>query len=61
LDVTAWANFMDYALQGGQFSYYPDASQSSFTNYWLEDTDWIAEYKGVGRYTFKLKFRQVVA
>ncbi|PYV20981.1 MAG: hypothetical protein DMG24_20965 [Acidobacteria bacterium] len=61
LDVTAWANFMDYALQGGQFSYYPDASQSSFTNYWLEDTDWMAEYKGVGRYTFKLKFRQVVA
>src|SRR5260370_24907876 len=35
-DVQAWAAFMQYALKGGAFSYYPDASQSAFTNYWLE-------------------------
>ena len=32
---------MNYALQGGVFAYYPDSAQSTFTNYWLEDTDWI--------------------
>jgi hypothetical protein len=59
-DVAAWAQFMGYALGGGAFAYYPDASQSAFTNYWLEDTDWTAAYKMPGQYTFHLKFRQVV-
>jgi len=59
-DVAAWSAFMTYALRGGQFSYYPDSSQSAFTNYGLEDTDWKAEYKYAGQYTFKAKFRQVV-
>ena len=26
-DVQAWAQFMNYALQGGVFAYYPDSSQ----------------------------------
>ncbi len=60
-DVEDWDAFMQFALAGNQFSYYPDASQPSFTNYWLEDTDWIAAYKSPGQYTFKLKFRLVVA
>lgn len=60
-DVVAWNSFMLFALTGGQFSYYPDASQSAFTNYWLEDTDWTADFKAAGQYTFKLKFRQVVS
>jgi hypothetical protein len=59
-DVRAWNQFMQFALGGGQFGYYPDASQPAFTNYWLEDTDWTAAYKSPGQYTFKLKFRQVV-
>jgi hypothetical protein len=59
-DVTVWNAFMQYALQGGQFSYYPDASQTAYTNYWLEDTTWKAGYKAPGIYSFKLKFRQVV-
>ena len=59
-DVASWNAFMQYALQGGQFSYYPDASQSAFTNYWLEDTTWKAGYKAPGIYSFKVKFRQVV-
>lgn len=59
-DVSNWNAFMAYALTGGQFSYYPDASQAAFTNYWLEGTDWIAGYKVPGQYTFKLKFRLVV-
>jgi hypothetical protein len=60
-DVNAWNSFMVYALQGGQFQYFPDASQSAYTNYWLEDTNWTAAYKCPGQYTFKMKFRQVVA
>jgi hypothetical protein len=51
---------MTYALRGGQFSYYPDSSLTPFTNYWLEDTNWRADYKAAGQYTFKMKFRQVV-
>lgn len=59
-DVMAWNAFMQYALQGSQFAYYPDSSQQAFTNYWLEQTTWNAAYKAPGLYSFKLKFRQVV-
>lgn len=59
-DIANWAAFMAYALQGGSFAYYPDASLSTFTNYWLEDTNWTAAWKEAGQYTFHLKFRQVV-
>jgi hypothetical protein len=59
-DVQNWNSLMQYALQGGQFSYYPDASQSGFTNYLLEGTTWQAAYRAPGLYKFKLKFRQVV-
>ncbi|MGO9275145.1 MAG: hypothetical protein ACLQOO_33740 [Terriglobia bacterium] len=59
-DVQNWSSFMLWALRGGQFAYYPDSSQTTFTNYWLEDTNWSADYKFAGQYTFKLKFRQVV-
>ncbi len=60
-DVIAWNAFMQTALTGGQFAYYPDSSQSGFTNYWLEDTTWSAAYKAAGLYSFKMKFRQVVS
>jgi len=59
-DVSAWQAFMAYALQGGSFQYYPDSSQSAFTSYWLEDTNWTAAYRSPGQYSFRLKFRQVV-
>jgi len=60
-DVQAWQAFMAYALAGGQFTYYPDASQPAYQNYWLEGTTWDASYKAPGQYSFKVKFRQVVA
>jgi len=59
-DVVAWRAFMQYALKGGQFSYYPDASLAVFTNYWLEDTSYVPGYKVPEQYTFKVKLRQVV-
>jgi hypothetical protein len=60
-DLANWNTFVLYALQGGQFSYYPDSAQSAYTNYFLEDTNWNAAYKAPGQYTFKMKWRQVVA
>ncbi len=60
-DVTNWQAFFAYALQGGQFAYYPDAALSGHTDYLLEDTTWTAAYKVPGQYTFKLRFRQAVA
>jgi hypothetical protein len=59
-DLSNWQTFFQFALAGGQFSYYPDSAQSSFTNYWLEDAKEIAAYKHPGIYSFKLRFRQVV-
>lgn len=59
-DVQAWAAFMQFALGGGQFTFYADSSQVASTNCWLEDTTFNAQYKGPGKYTFKMKFRQVV-
>lgn len=58
--VAAWAAFMAEALQGAQFNYFPDAALGDVTSYTLEDTDFVAEYKAVGEYTFKVKFRKVV-
>lgn len=59
-DLSNWQTFFQFALAGGQFAYYPDSSQSSFTNYWLEDAKQVANYKHPGIYSFKLRFRQVV-
>ena len=59
-DLTNWQMFLNFALAGGQFSYYPDSSQSSFTNYWLDDARTTAAYKYPGIYSWKLRFRQVV-
>lgn len=59
-DVQAWNSFLQYALKGGQFSYYPDSALTALTNYWLEHVTWRADYKAPGQYTFRLKLRQVV-
>lgn len=59
-DVNGWDAFMQNALQGVQFSYYPDGNQAAYTNYTLEDTNWRPDYKTPGQYAFRLVFRQVV-
>ncbi len=59
-DMTAWAAFMEEALRGTPFDYFPDASLVAFTTYTLEDTDWKAEYKSPAHFTFKVLFRAVV-
>ena len=59
-DLVNWKTFLDYALTGGPFAYYPDSAQPAFTNYVLEDTEANIEYKTPGVYSLKLKFRKQV-
>jgi hypothetical protein len=60
-DLADWSEFLDYALTGGVFAYYPDASQAAFINCLLENTDAQIAYKAPGVYSLTLKFRQQVA
>ena len=59
-DLANWTAFLDYALTGAAFAYYPDASLNAYTNYVLEDTGARIEYKAPGVYTLKLKCRVLV-
>ncbi len=60
-NLTAWAAFMQDALQGVQFDYFPDASLPDYATCTLDDTDWKAEYKSPAQYTFKVLFREVIS
>ena len=59
-DLANWQAFLDHALAGAVFAYYPDASIASFTNYVLEDTETRIEFKAAGVFTLRLKFRKAV-
>ena len=59
-DLANWQAFLDHALTGVAFAYFPDAAQSAFTNYLLEDTETQIEYKAPGVYTVKLKMRKQI-
>ncbi len=61
LDVDTWSAFMQNALQGIEFDYFPDKDQPGYTTFTLESTDWRAEYKARGEYTFRVLFRKVVS
>jgi hypothetical protein len=60
-DVDAWNAFVQNALQGIEFDYFPDQDQPEYTTFTLESTDWRAEYKARGEYTFRVLFRKVVS
>src|SRR6185369_6811874 len=59
-ELPAWAEFFDYAVQGGKFSYYPDANSSSHQDWTLEDTAWKATRAVIGYATFTFNVRLVV-
>jgi hypothetical protein len=59
-DLANWRAFLDHALTGAPFAYYPEASLPAFTNYALEDTETQIEYKAPGVYALKLKLRKQV-
>jgi hypothetical protein len=60
-DHANWTAFLDYALTGAAFAYYPDASLNDYTNYVLDDTGARIEYKAAGVYSLKLKCRVLVS
>lgn len=59
-DLANWRAFLDHALTGAVFAYYPDAALAAFTNYALEDTETRIEYKAPGLYALTLKLRKLV-
>jgi hypothetical protein len=59
-DLAAWQAFLDHALTGAAFTYFPDASQAEFDNYLLEDTEARLAWKSPGVYTLTLKLRKLV-
>jgi hypothetical protein len=61
VDLANWQSFLDYALTGAVFAYYPDAAQPGFINYVVEDAEAGIEYKTPGTYALKLKLRRHTA
>jgi hypothetical protein len=59
-DVAAWRAFMDFALAGGEFDYYPDSDLADHSAYTLEDTNYKSAYKVPAQYSFSAKFRKKV-
>lgn len=58
-DLPAWQSFIDFAITGGQFSYYPDATASAFNTYELMDTSFSPKFASFNLSKFSLKLRLV--
>jgi hypothetical protein len=56
-DIEDWATFIEYALQGGDFAYYPDRTQADFVSFLLEDTDWDPKFafRNMDKFTLTLR------
>lgn len=37
VDIDNWKAFIQYAVQGGSFLYYPDSTGSTYDEWWMED------------------------
>ena len=59
-DLANWQAFLDHALTGAAFAYYPDATQAAFSIYLLEDTEAAVKWKAPGVYTLSLKLRKQI-
>jgi hypothetical protein len=58
-DLPAWRDFIDFAIEGGQFSYYPDATLTAFQTFELMDTSFNPKFNVRGLSKFSLKLRLV--
>lgn len=56
-DVLAWAAFQQFALTGGSFAYYPDASLPTNFVYTQEDTTYSPKFSVRGLKSFTMKWR----
>lgn len=60
-DLQNWGAFLDHALTGAPFAYYPDASQSAYVNGVLVETETRIDNKAPGIYALTLRFRENVS
>jgi hypothetical protein len=58
-DLPDWQDFIDFAIEGGQFSYYPDATLTAFQTFELMDTSFSPKFNVRGLSKFSLKLRLV--
>lgn len=59
-ELAQWQAFLDYALTGAIFDYYPDASSPLSDSCVLEDTETQLKFKASGFYSLTLKLRKAV-
>lgn len=59
-DIAAFDAFMTYALEGGDFSWYPDADVNTSALYTLDDTSWKPEFACFQNFKFTLNLRKEV-
>lgn len=61
-DVANWQTFLQSAIQGIPFDYYPDpvGAPTTFTTYFADDKNYAAEYKAPGVWTFSMKWYKYV-
>ncbi len=60
-ELANWQAFLDHALTGAPFAYYPDAALAAFTNYLLEDTEAKLEWKAPSLFTMRIKMRKHIS
>ncbi len=58
-DLPAWAAFIDYAIEGGDFAFYPDVALTAFQTYELVDDKFNPKFNVRGMTKFSLNFRLV--
>lgn len=56
-DLPNWKAFFQYAVQGGQFDYYPDATSSDHAAYELEDVKWNPRFtfRNYAKFSFRMR------
>lgn len=59
-DLANWQAFLDHALTGAPFAYFPDAATTAFENYALAETEARIEFQAPGLYALELRLRRHV-
>lgn len=58
-EVQIWQDFLAYAIQGGSFLYYPDATATAYQTWELVDAKFDPKFGFIGFSKFSLQLRMV--
>jgi hypothetical protein len=58
-DLPAWNSFLSYALLGGDFSYYPDSTATTFATWQIVDDKVSPQFVAIGLSKITFHMRQV--